>query len=95
MWEYVADMNIARINPGACSAGSSYIYAFGGRSQGEEFYDTIERYNVELNLWSVLRVTLPVALCNLYCFTFLKEDRIVILGGLKKRSVKNKLEAAI
>lgn len=95
MWETVADMNIARINPGACSVGASYVYIFGGRSQGEEFYDTIERYNVELNLWSVLRVTLPVSLCNLFCFTFLKEDRIVILGGLKKKVSKTKLEAAI
>ena len=32
MWEQVADMNIARINPGACSVGSTYIYIFGGRS---------------------------------------------------------------
>lgn len=94
-WVHVADMNIARINPGACSTGQRYIYVFGGRSQGEEFYDTIERYNVDLNLWSVLRVTMPVGLCNLHCFTFLKEDRIVILGGLKRKVTKNKMQAAI
>lgn len=94
-WVHVADMNIARINPGACSTGQRYIYVFGGRSQGEEFYDTIERYNVDLNLWSVLRVTMPVGLCNLHCFTFLKEDRIVILGGLKRKVTKNKVQAAM
>lgn len=94
-WVHVADMNIARINPGACSTGQRYIYVFGGRSQGEEFYDTIERYNVDLNIWSVLRVTMPVGLCNLHCFTFLKEDRIVILGGLKRKVNKNKLQAAM
>lgn len=90
-WMNVAEMNIARINAGACSTGQRFIYVFGGRSQGEEFYDTIERYNVELNIWSVLRVTMPIGLCNLYCFTFLKEDRIVILGGLKKKVMKNKI----
>jgi hypothetical protein len=57
--------------------------------------DTIERYNFDLNLWSVLRVTMPVGLCNLHCFTFLKEDRIVILGGLKRRVTKNKVQAAL
>jgi hypothetical protein len=38
---------------------------------------------------------MPIGLCNLYCFTFLKEDRIVILGGLKKKVMKNKIQAAI
>jgi hypothetical protein len=38
---------------------------------------------------------MPVGLCNLHCFTFLKEDRIVILGGLKRRVTKNKVQAAL
>jgi N-acetylneuraminic acid mutarotase len=90
-WERLAEMKIARINPGVCSTSNNYIYVFGGRSLGEEFYDTIERFNIELNLWSILRVKMPYGLCNLYCFTFQKEDRIVILGGLKKKQAKNKI----
>lgn len=57
----------------------------GGRSESDAFYDSVERYNVELNLWNLLKIKLPQKLCNMFAFTF-KEDMIIIMGGLKKFS---------
>ena len=78
-------MNSRRINCGACTIGKNHIFVFGGRSEGEgsSFYDTVERYNIELNLWNLLKIQLPKKLCNIFAFT-LSSDMIIILGGLKK-----------
>ena len=85
-WSEIAPMNVKRINAGACSIGDTHIYVFGGRSDGSEFYDSIERYNVDLGLWNMLTYTLPKKLCNLFAFPFStnNSDNIVVLGGIKK-----------
>lgn len=68
--------------------GENHIYVFGGRSEGDEFFDTIERFNIDLNLWNMLQIKLPKKLCNLFAFPFFinNQDNIVVLGGLKKTS---------
>jgi Kelch motif len=85
-WSEIAPMSIKRISPGACSIGETHIYVFGGRSEGDEFFDSIERYNVELDLWNMLTVKLPRKLCNLFAFSFTanSQDNILVMGGLKK-----------
>eukprot|EP00347_Sterkiella_histriomuscorum_P006037 403354304 len=82
-WEQVASLNHRRINSGACTVGNNHIFVFGGRNETDVFYDSVERLNIELNLWNLLKVKLPRKLCNVMAFTFQK-DYIVILGGLKK-----------
>lgn len=78
-------MNTERINPGCCTFDKQYVYVFGGRSADAraDFYDSIERFNVDLNLWSFFKIRLPEKLCNLYAFT-VKKDYIMVLGGLKR-----------
>ena len=78
-------MNVERINPGCCTFEKQYVYVFGGRSADARapFYDSIERLNTDLNLWSFVKIKLPEQLCNLYAFT-VKKDYILILGGLKR-----------
>ncbi len=78
-------MNTKRINPGACALGDTYIYVFGGRSEKNGLFDSIERYNIELNLWNMLQIRLPTQLCNMFAFPFVidEEENIVILGGMK------------
>ena len=78
-------MNVERINPGCCTFGHNYVYVFGGRGADPkaDFYDSIERLNTDLNLWSFVKIRLPSKLCNLYAFP-VKNDFILILGGLKK-----------
>lgn len=82
-WEQVASLNNRRINCGACTIGSNHIFVFGGRNESDTFYDTVERLNIELNLWNLLKIKLPRKLCNVMAFTF-DENNIIILGGLKK-----------
>lgn len=81
-WDPVAALNNRRINCGACTIGQKHIFVFGGRNESDTFYDTVERLNIELNLWNLLKIQLPQKLCNLFAFTF-SENYIVILGGLK------------
>lgn len=80
----VASLNSKRINAGVCTIGKNHIFVFGGRNeQSDVFYDTVERLNIELNLWNLLKIQLPRKLCNVMAFTF-NEDNIIIMGGLKK-----------
>lgn len=78
-------MNVERINPGCCTFEKQYVYVFGGRSADarSDFFDSIERFNVDLNLWSFFKIRLPEKLCNLFAFT-VKNDYILVMGGLKR-----------
>ena len=83
-WEQVANLNSKRINAGACTIGKNHIFVFGGRNEASDvFYDSVERLNIELNLWNLLKIQLPRKLCNVLAFTF-NSDSIIIMGGLKK-----------
>jgi N-acetylneuraminic acid mutarotase len=75
-------LNSRRINCGACTIGKNHIFVFGGRSEGNVFYDTVERLNIELNLWNLLKILLPEKLCNVFAFTY-NDENIIIMGGLK------------
>ena len=82
-WDQVANLNSRRINCGACAIGKNHIFVFGGRSESDVFYETVERFNIELNLWNLLKIQLPKKLCNVFAFTF-DEQNIIIMGGLRK-----------
>ena len=84
-------MNIERINPGCCTFEKQYVYVFGGRGADvrADFYDSIERLNTDLNLWSYIKIRLPEKLCNLYAFT-VKQDYILVLGGLKRIKIDSR-----
>lgn len=69
-WEQVANLNQKRINAGSCTIGTNHIFVFGGRNESDTFYDTVERLNIELNLWNLLKIKLPKKLCNVISFTF-------------------------
>ena len=56
------------------------MYAFGGRSS-EEFRSSIERYNIDLNIWNLLSVKLPNRVSNLFAGQML-ENEILLCGGL-------------
>ena len=52
-------MNKDRVTPGACSFQDKFVYVFGGYQidhlQGsKKLLDTIEKYNIEHNFWTVL-----------------------------------------
>lgn len=84
-WKQLASMNVERINPGCCVVDHQHVYVFGGRSADPhaDFFETIERLNVDLNLWSFLKVKLPTGLTNLFAFQ-VKKDYILVLGGITR-----------
>jgi N-acetylneuraminic acid mutarotase len=45
----------------------------------------VERLNIELNLWNLLKILLPEKLCNVFAFTY-NEENIIIMGGLRQFS---------
>jgi len=85
-WETIEPCNTARLNASACKCGTKYIYLFGGLNvEKNEFSDSIERYNNELNIWTTLNVKLPVKLSNSFAFCF-NPDFLLVMGGICKKT---------
>lgn len=77
-------VNVPRINASACKCGPKHIYLFGGMSGEDEILNVIERYNMQLKIWTVLEIQLPCRIANSFAFSF-SPDYIIILGGLLKK----------
>lgn len=69
-WTHVAPMKDKRHYLSACTINDEFIYAFGGffGSTEQEINDSIEVYDVEKNIWSVLTVRMKVNTFNQYNF---------------------------
>ena len=85
-WTSVCELNRGRINAASCKCGSNYIYTLGGLD-GEEFLDSIERYNSKLDIWTEVNVRLPSPMANLFAYS-LNDNHIIILGGMKKKNME-------
>ena len=86
-WQLCEDsqvINVPRINASACRCGPKHIYLFGGLSEEDEFLDSVERYNIQLGIWTVLDIKMPQKVTNNFAFSF-NPDYIVILGGMLKK----------
>ena len=53
-------------------------------AEDNQFLDTIERFNTQLGIWTVLSVKLPQKVTNHYAFSF-NPEYIIILGGMVKK----------
>jgi N-acetylneuraminic acid mutarotase len=82
-WVLSESINHARINASACKCGSKYLYLFGGLDK-KDFLDTIERFNLQLDIWTVMKVRMVSKLANLFAFA-VNSEYIVILGGMRKK----------
>ena len=62
-WQQMATMKDKRHYLSACTINDEFIYAFGGffGSTEQEINDTIEVYEVDKNIWSVLTVRMKVS----------------------------------
>ena len=63
-------LNIARVNASACKCGPKHIYLFGGLSADDELLDSIERYNTQLGIWTMLDIKIPFRISNNFAFSF-------------------------
>lgn len=80
-------MAVPRVNGSACKCGPKHLYLFGGLSAEDEFLDSIERYNIQLGIWTILDVKMPQKITNNFAFSF-NPEYIVILGGMLKKDEK-------
>lgn len=63
-WEEIETLNKPRLNSCSSVLNGTHVYTFGGMGE-EEFLDTIERYNINLNIWSELKVKMPNKISNM------------------------------
>eukprot|EP01022_Parablepharisma_sp_SALTPOND_P025406 TRINITY_DN5923_c0_g1_i2.p1 TRINITY_DN5923_c0_g1~~TRINITY_DN5923_c0_g1_i2.p1 ORF type:complete len:432 (+),score=31.74 TRINITY_DN5923_c0_g1_i2:1179-2474(+) len=80
-WEEIEPLNVPRMNTAAIRIGEKYVYIFGGQSD-KGFLDSIERYNLDLNIWTLLDVSLPTRVSNLTVLQA-SNSTLILLGGLK------------
>mmetsp|Transcript_5397 Transcript_5397/g.6884 ORF Transcript_5397/g.6884 Transcript_5397/m.6884 type:complete len:192 (-) Transcript_5397:112-687(-) len=78
-----AKINTARINASACKCGTKYIYLFGGLGK-KDFLDSVERYNMQLGIWTQIQVKLPMKMSNHFSFSF-SPDYLIVFGGMIKK----------
>jgi len=99
-FEAIAPLNEARSLFGYTLTKNNVIYVVGGVTASKKFgcTDSIERYSILENKWSLLQVRLPQKLCGLSCLTFEdeneNEEKMIIFGGSDNlnRSVKSVFE---
>ena len=82
-WVLAESINHARINASATKCGSKYIYLFGGLDK-KEFLDSIERFNMSLDVWTTLKVKLPQKMANMFTHS-INNEYIIIMGGMRKK----------
>lgn len=79
-WQPIASMYYGRYDAAACTAlEARYIFVFGGQPLNTSG-TSVERYNIEMNQWELLGVSLPRPLYRLTAFP-ITSRRIAILGG--------------
>ena len=93
-WEERAPMNLRRINAAAVTvqtATGHHLYVFGGRGEGDEFHDTVERYSCDLDFWNMLEIRLPRKLCNHFVFPFNSgvTDNFIVFGGVRPKDLQS------
>jgi N-acetylneuraminic acid mutarotase len=80
-WEEIELLNIPRLNSSSAALDGNFVYTFGGLGEYDHL-SSIERYNIKLNIWSELKVKMPMKLSNSYACSVNKHE-IVILGGMR------------
>lgn len=89
-WSRIADLNVARDSAASCIINNKYIYVFSGRTKFEkkEITDTIEMYDIDLNLWRMVNLN-PNSTwiaCDLAMCMPIDTKTILLFGGFDKTS---------
>lgn len=89
-WSRIADLNVARDSAASWIINNKYIYVFSGRTKFEkkEITDTIEMYDIDLNLWRMVNLN-PNSTwiaCDLAMCMPIDTKTILLFGGFDKTS---------
>jgi N-acetylneuraminic acid mutarotase len=78
-WIKISNMSIAKSHHSLCSFNSEYIFSIGGENRYESLLDVIERYSINVDIWEVMNVKLPL---KIECVALVQvNNEILILGG--------------
>lgn len=78
-WTPVSSMLIPKCAFGATTLSNRYIFTLGGYD-GSDRLSSVERYDTQIDKWTLLDVKLKQPLSNSACFPY-SHNSIVILGG--------------
>lgn len=81
IWEKRALMNTPKKKMASIEFRNQFIYVFGGFSD-KMMLDTIEKYEIEQDLWTVLSLRLPVPMGNIGISRYSQDKTAVLLGGV-------------
>lgn len=62
-WEEIEILNTPRLNSCSAALNGTHVYTFGGLGL-HDYLSSIERYNIKLNIWSELKVKMPLRISN-------------------------------
>jgi N-acetylneuraminic acid mutarotase len=62
-WEEIEILNVPRLNSCSAALDGTHVYTFGGLGE-YDYLSSIERYNIKLNIWTELKVKMPLKLSN-------------------------------
>lgn len=90
----IANLNIASGVSGLCPFNDKFIFKFGGLTEGLSLNNTIERYNIALNIWELidakfdthdpLKIDLKTfSLLSTCCCIQINTNEILVFGGYK------------
>lgn len=82
---------IKRRNGACCVAFDNCIFVFGGNNQINGSLDTIERYTIEFDKWSMPRVKLREPLHDCLCFNA-GGGRVMIFGGMNAQKPNERID---
>lgn len=80
-WEEIEILNVPRLNSCSAALDGTHVYTFGGLGE-YDYLSSIERYNIKLNIWTELKVKMPLKLSNSFAWSVNKNE-IIILGGMR------------
>lgn len=91
VWRPISPMNLKRNGTAAIIFENfRLIFVFGGNNHNEGSLDKIERYNIDFDKWTVLELTLKIAIHDL-CAMSLSRERVIIFGGHTDTAPSNEI----
>lgn len=62
-----------------CNVNNDFIYSIGGENRYESLLDILEKYTINLDVWEVMTIRLPMKIECVACVHV--QNEILILGG--------------
>ncbi|CAI2382834.1 unnamed protein product [Moneuplotes crassus] len=92
VWRQISPLNYKRNGASVCHfSESNCLFIFGGNNREIGSLDSIEKYEVEFDKWTVIQMTLRTGLHDL-ASVYLGKGKVLILGGNNENGVSTECE---